>query len=557
MKKLFKKFCYVIPFIGLSILSFSSPIPENLYTRDTVAKNGVVAAAHPEAAAIGLDIMKEGGNAIDAAVATAFAIGVLEPHASGIGGGGFMLIRLADSKETIVIDYRETAPDKVKLEDFTHNDLISGAKSIATPGNVAGLLTALKEYGTKSRKDVISPSVNLARNGITVTKNLAGLLQDNYDKLSLFDSTSSIYLKDGFLPYEEGDKIINNDLANTLELIIKNGEKAFYEGKIAEAISNTVKENGGFLSKEDLKNYKVNKIKPVEGTYRGYKIISCPPPSSGGTHIIELLNIMENFNLSKNSFNSPENYHLWTEAMKLVFADRAKYMGDPKFVDIPLEGLLSKEYAKELSKKIDTTKVMKEVTFGEPYKYESGSTTHISVMDKEGNMVAITQTLNLFWGSGLVVPGTGILLNNEMYDFSLDPNSNNVITKGKKPLSSMAPTIVLDPDEKPFISIGSPGSSRIIPAIALTLSNIIDYHMPLQLAIDAPRITQFEKGDLMVEGRIPYTTYKKLEELGHKMEIKNEYDNYFGGVQAVQFDYKNNILKGGADPRRDGQALGY
>lgn len=557
MKKLLKKFCYTIPFISLSILSFSSPIPENLYTRDTIAKNGVVAAAHPEAAAIGLNIMKEGGNAIDAAVATAFAIGVLEPYASGIGGGGFMLIRLADSKETVVIDYRETAPNKVKLEDFTHNDLVSGAKSIATPGNVAGLLTALKDYGTKSRKDVISPSVNLARNGITVTKNLAGLLQDNYDKLSLFDSTSSIYLKDGFLPYEEGDKIINNDLANTLELIIKDGEKAFYEGKIAEAISNTVKENGGFLSKEDLKNYKVNKLKPVEGTYRGYKIISCPPPSSGGTHVIELLNIMENFNLTNNSFNSPENYHLWTEAMKLTFADRAKYMGDPKFIDIPLEGLLSKEYAKEISKKIDSIKVMEEVTFGEPYKYESGSTTHISVMDKEGNMVAITQTINLFWGSGLVVPGTGILLNNEMYDFSLEPNSNNVIAKGKKPLSSMAPTLVLDPEERPFLSIGSPGSSRIIPAIALTLSNIIDYHMPLQLAIDAPRITQFEKGNLMVEGRILYPTYKKLEELGHKMELKNEYDNYFGGVQAVQYDYDNNSLIGGADPRRDGQALGF
>lgn len=557
MKNFLGKICYAISFISFSILSFSSPSPENLYTRDTIGENGVVAAAHPGAAAIGLDIMKEGGNAVDAAVATAFAIGVLEPHASGIGGGGFMLIRLADSKETVVIDYRETAPQKAKLDFFTHSDLVSGAKSIATPGNVAGLLTALEEYGTKSRKDVILPSVNLAREGITVSKNLAGMLQDNYDKLSLFESTASIYLKDGFLPYEEGDKIVNSDLANTLEKIIKDGKKAFYEGEIAEAISTTVEENGGFLSKEDLKNYTVDKKVPVEGLYRGYKIISCPPPSSGGTHVIELLNIMENFDLTANSFNSSENYHLWTEAMKLVFADRAKYMGDPKFVDIPLDGLLSKEYAKELSKKIDPTKVMEEVTFGEPYKYESGSTTHISVMDKEGNMVAITQTLNLFWGSGIVVPGTGILLNNEMYDFSLEPTSSNAIVSGKKPLSSMAPTLILDLEERPFLSIGSPGSSRIIPALALTLSNIIDYQMPLQLAIDAPRITQFEKGDLKVEGRIPYPTYKKLEELGHKMEVKNEYDNYFGGVQAVQFDYKNNVLKGGADPRRDGQALGY
>lgn len=557
MKNFLEKICYVISFMSFSILSFSSPSPENLYTRDTIGENGVVAAAHPGAAAIGLDIMKEGGNAVDAAVATAFAIGVLEPHASGIGGGGFMLIRLADSKKTVVIDYRETAPQKAKLDFFTHNDLVSGAKSIATPGNVAGLLTALEEYGTKSRKDVILPSVNLAREGITVSKNLAGMLQDNYDKLSLFESTASIYLKDGFLPYEEGDKIVNSDLANTLEKIIKDGKKAFYEGEIAEAISTMVEENGGFLSKEDLKNYTVDKKVPVEGSYRGYKIISCPPPSSGGTHVIELLNIMENFDLTVNSFNSSENYHLWTEAMKLVFADRAKYMGDPKFMDIPLDGLLSKEYAKELSKKIDPTKVMEEVTFGEPYKYESGSTTHISVMDKEGNMVAITQTLNLFWGSGIVVPGTGILLNNEMYDFSLEPTSSNAIVSGKKPLSSMAPTLILDLEERPFLSIGSPGSSRIIPALALTLSNIIDYQMPLQLAIDAPRITQFEKGELKVEGRIPYPTYKKLEELGHKMEVKNEYDNYFGGVQAVQFDYKNNVLKGGADPRRDGQALGY
>lgn len=557
MSNLLKKFYFIIFIIGFSTLSLASPLPGNLYTRDTVGTNGIVAAAHPEAAAIGVNIMKNGGNAIDAAVATAFAIGILEPNASGIGGGGFMLIKLANSKEPILIDYRETAPQKAKLEFFSHSDLVFGAKSVAIPGNVAGLLTALEKYGTLSRKEVISPSVEIAKNGIIVSKNLADLLQDNYDKLSSFESTSAIYLKDGFLPYEEGDKIFNPDLANTLELIIKEGKKGFYEGKIADSISSVVEENGGFLTKEDLKNYKVHTRKPVEGTYRGYKIISCSPPSSGGTHIIELLNIMENFDLTSNSFNSPENYHLWSEAMKLIFADRAKYMGDPDFVDIPLDGLLSKEYAKNISKKIDPNKVMEEVTCGNPSKYESGSTTHISVMDKDGNMVAITQTLNLFWGSGIVAPGTGILLNNEMYDFSLEPNSKNVIVKGKKPLSSMAPTIVLDKENRPFLSIGSPGSSRIISALALTLSNIIDYNMPLQLAIDAPRMTQFEKGNLMVEGRIPYPTYEKLKKLGHKIDVKEEYDNYFGGVQAVQFDHKNDILIGGADPRRDGQAVGF
>lgn len=537
---------------------------QNTYERDAIGKNGVVAAARKEASQVGVDILAKGGNAVDAAVATAFAIGVLEPNASGIGGGGFMILRMADSKESIVIDYRETAPQKATSTMFTvdekgkvlNKETSLGGKASGVPGNVAGLLTALEKYGTMSRKEVIEPAIDYARNGIEVTPNLAKIISDEYEKISNFPETEKIFLNDG-LPFVEGEILKQTDLAKTLEIIVEKGKDGFYKGKIAQKIEDEIKKQGGILTKKDLKNYKVIERKPVEGTYRGYKIISTPPVSSGGTHVVQLLNMMENYDLKSLGDNTGETWHLWSEGMRRIFADRSEYMGDTDFIKVPLKGLLSKEYAKDLTQKFDLKKPSEDILPGNPEKYESESTTHFSVMDKEGNMVAITQTINYFFGSGVVIPETGILMNNEMADFDAVPNLKNSIKSGKRPLSSMSPTLVLDEQERPLLAIGSPGATRIIPAVALTISNIIDHGMNVQEAINAPRITQFQFGPLKLEGRVSVNAYKELIEMGHEVELKDDYSSYFGGVQAVMMNYDKKELEGGADPRRDGKAVGF
>ncbi len=538
--------------------------PLNLYGRDTNAKNGVVAAAKPEASEVGVKILENGGNAVDAAVATAFAIGVLEPNASGIGGGGFMLIRMAETGETIVIDYREQAPGKATPTMFKvdengkviNNEITVGAKASGVPGTVAGLLTALEKYGTMDRKEVMQPAINYAENGIPVTVNLASIISDNYEKISQFPATAEIYLNEG-LPYEVGDTIKQEDLSKTLKIIAEKGKKGFYEGEIAQKIAKEMKSQGGLITEKDLKNYKVKEREPVVGTYRGYEIISTPPASSGGTHIVQLLNMMENYDLKAMGDNTAKTWHLWSEGMRQMFTDRSEYMGDTDFVDVPLKGLASKDYAKDLTVKFDLEKPSEDVVPGNPGKYESESTTHFSVMDKDGNMVAVTQTINYFFGSGLVIPETGIIMNNEMDDFVARPGEKNSIEAGKRPLSSMSPTMVLDPEGRPFMTVGSPGATRIIPAVAFTISNVIDHGMNIQEAINAPRITQFQFGPLKAEGRISVNAYNQLKEMGHEIDLKQDYDPYFGGVHAVMMNYKDGILEGGADPRRDGQAAGF
>ena len=550
--------------VFLTTVSVFGNSPKNIYTRDADAVNGVVAAAKPEASQVGIEILKQGGNAVDAAVATAFAIGVLEPNASGLGGGGFMLIKPAHS-DGVVVDFREKAPGKATPDMFKVNEngkpinmmeTKVGGKSVAVPGEVSGLLTALKKYGTMSRREVMQPSINLARNGIVVTKGLSTLMVNEMNVLSTTPATEKIYLNDG-LPYDEGEILKNPDLAKTLEKIADKGAVAFYRGEISEAIANSVQEAGGILTTQDLKDYFVKIRKPVEGTYRGYKIISAPPASSGGTHVIELLNMMENFDLKSMGYNTADYWHAWSEAMRQMFADRAEYMGDTDFVKVPINGLTSKEYAKGLVQKFDLSKPSTDIKSGEPWKYESESTTHISVMDKEGNMVTITQTINHFFGSGVVVPGTGILLNDQMDDFVAEAGHKNSIEGGKRPLSSMTPTAVLTPEGKPYLAVGTPGATRIITTVAQVISNTIDYGMNIQEAINAPKIIQYQNGPLKVEGRISLNSYNKLKEMGHDIQIKKDYDLYFGGVQGVMYNYEKNRLEGGADPRRDGQAVGF
>lgn len=563
--KRFMKVGSVIVGLMVSVFTVSSAAnPDNLYGRHAEGKNGVVAAANPEASKIGVEVMKKGGNAVDAAVATAFAISVFEPNASGIGGGGFMLIRMAKTGKTVVIDYREKAPAKATPDMFVldengkvvNDEITVGGKASGVPGTVAGLLTALEKYGTMKRADVMAPAIKHAGEGIIVSKNLEGIIQDNYEKLVKFDAASEVYLKDG-LPYEAGDRLVNKDLAATLTKISKEGKKAFYEGEIAKKIADEVQKQGGLMTVEDLENYTIEEREPVVGKYRDYTIISCPPASSGGTHIVQLLNMVENYDLKAMGDNTPESWHIWAESMKQAFADRAEYMGDTAYVKVPLKGLTSKEYAKEVVKKIDLEKAGKDIKIGDPSKYESGSTTHFSVMDKDGNMVAVTQTINYFFGSGVVVPGTGIMMNNEMDDFVPQKNMKNSIEGGKRPLSSMSPTLVLDPKNRPLMTIGSPGATRIIPAVALTISNVIDHGMTLQEAINAPRIAQFQSGKLNAEGRMSFESYNKLQEMGHEINMRGTYDNYFGGVQGIMMDYDTKTLQGGADPRRDGQAAAF
>lgn len=560
-----KKSLAVMALLTLALGAVSAQLPVNLYGRAAVGSNGVVAAAKPEASQVGIDILKQGGNAVDAAIATAFALGVLEPNASGIGGGGFMIIKMKDMPEAVVIDFREVAPMKSTPTMYlgpdgkvVPNSTIEGGLAVGVPGEVKGLLYAFEHFGSGklSRMDIVQPAINWALKGVPVTVNLASIIKDNYQKLVKYENGAKIYLKDG-LPYEVGDVIYNPDLAKTLVRIGMEGADAIYKGDIAEAIVAEVQKRGGIMTLEDLAKYEIKIRKPVVGTYRGYTIYSVPPASSGGTHLIQMLNILENFDMKKIGWQNTANAHLWAEILKLTFADRAKYMADTEFVKVPLTGLTSKAYAKELAAKISMEKPAASVTAGDPSKYESGSTTHLSVMDKDGNMVAITKTINYFFGSGVTIPGFGFIMNDEMDDFVATPGSVNSVEPGKRPLSSMSPTLVLDPKGRSFMAIGSPGATRIFPTVAQVISAVVDFGVPIQDAIMAPRVFQMASGNLNLEGRYSINAYEGLKKLGHTITVRGDYDAYFGGVHAVLYDYDKGLLYGGADPRRDGQAAAF
>ena len=559
----------VLAAVAALSLAFQAHVPAqtplHLYGRGATGANGMIAAAKPEASRVGLEILKMGGNAVDAAVATGFALGVLEPNASGIGGGGFMVVKLAGMKEAIVIDFRPTAPaaatpDMYKLDERGRaigNASVEGGLASAVPGEVKGLLYALEKYGSKklTRAQVVQPALDWAERGVPVTANLAQIIKDQFGKLSKFENGLAIYSKDGFPP-EVGDTIVNKDLAGTLRLIQAQGADAIYKGDIAARIVAENRKRGGILTVEDLAGYQVKVRAPITGSYRGYTLVTAPPPA-GGTHVLQLLNIVENADLAALGEQSTATAHLWSEACKLVFADRSKYSADPDFVNVPYKGLASKAYAKTLANLIRPDAVMKAPEAGDPSKYESGSTTHYSVMDKDGNMVAVTKTINMFFASGVVVPGTGIIMGDDMDDFELRPGSVNSIEPGKRMLSSMSPTLVLDPQGRPFMAIGSPGATRIITTLAQVISNVIDRGMPIQAAINAPRLYQGRTGNLLMEGRYSINAYNGLLKLGHTVTVAPDFDAAFGGVHAVLFDHAAKVLHGGADPRRDGQAAGY
>ena len=530
--------------------------------RNATGEKAVVSSGKYEASKAGLEIIEAGGNAVDAAVATGFALCVVEPNATGIAGGGVMLIR-NEKGELSYIDFRETAPaaankymwtldSKGKVIGGKNKD---GGKSVAIPGQVAGLIYAFEKYGSGnvSLEEVITPAINLAQNGFYVTPTLLKDMLSVEEMMEKYPKLKSLILNEEGSFYEVGDLYKNKDLANTLKIIAKEGKDGFYTGEIAQSIVESAKNYGGIITLDDLSNYEVEELEPIQGTYRGKTIISSPLPSSGGTHVIESLNILENFNISNYDLYSSERLHLFSEIFKMVYKDRAKYMGDPKYVDVPEHGLISKAYAKSLADKIDMN-LSKEYNDEDPWIYEHEDTTHYSVADKDGNMVAVTQTINWTFGSGVVVDDYGFVLNNEISDFSTDVDSPNCVEGGKKPLSSMSPTIVLNEDNSPLMVLGSPGGARIIPTVTQVISNVIDYNMNIQDAIDAYRMYDNTKNKIIYEGGLTNNTLIKLTSMGHEVEKYEEgYNKHFGGVQGIE--YKDNKIIGGADSRRDGKAL--
>jgi len=533
--------------------------------KDEISANGMVAAAHPLAAQTGVEILQKGGNAIDAAVATAFALNAVEPNASGIGGGGFMLIRFAETGEVIVLDYREVAPGASTKDMFGSEEASTeawsneGGKAVGVPGTLMGLKKALDDYGTMTLEDVMTPAMNYMENGFEITETFSKMINDNYEKLTNWNDPFEIaYLKDG-LPLETGDTLIQKDLANTYREILDKGIEHLYGGELGQKIVDAVQAQDGILELQDLKEYQPRILEPITGDYRGYDIFSMPPPSSGGTHLIQILNIMENFDIANMNYHGPTRISVMAEAMKMAFADRAKYMGDPAFAtDMPLEGLTSKEYAKSLADQIVIKEPKMEVPAGEPAGYEHHSTSHISVIDAEGNAVALTQTINYFFGSGVIVPDVGVIMNNEMDDFAKSPDSPNAPEPGKIPLSSMSPTII-EKDGEPFMILGTPGGTRIFTAMTQIISNVVDFGMSMDEAIEAPRMHCYSWGGearpIYVESRIPAITIEALRALGNEVEVRGAHDLYFGGAQGIML--KNGVLFGGGDSRRDGVAVGY
>ena len=534
--------------------------------RDDAGENGVVSSGKYEASKIGRMIIEQGGNAVDAAVAVGFTLGLVEPNATGLGGGGFMTLRSAETGDIEFINFRECAPAAATPDmwqvDSEGNVIGSqnwnGGKSVGVPGYVAGMVYALENYGTMSLEQIVAPIIELAEKGFTVTPTLSGDMNNSYDTLMLYSESGKLFLKDidGMLmPYDIGDTFKNPDYAKTLKLIAEKGADVFYKGEIAEAMVAADQKYGGLMTMEDLANYQVEVMEPVHGTYRGYDIYSSPSPSSGGTIVLEILNILENFDVPSMDQDSAEAQHLMGSAFAMAYADRGEYMGDTKFVDVPVNGLIDKDYAKKLADKIDMDTAMTNVMPDDPWMFEHQDTTHYSVADKDGNMVSVTCTVNGYFGSAVAVDGYGFILNNEMADFDVGADHPNSIAGGKTPLSSMSPTLIMK-DGEPVAALGSPGGTTIIATVAQICSNLIDHGMTMQEAIDAPRIKGFRNTTLDYEGRFSDETISEMEAKGWTMNASDDFNRSFGSVKAVRYA-ADGTLDGGADPRRDGKALAY
>jgi gamma-glutamyltranspeptidase / glutathione hydrolase len=558
-----------------TVFADQAPLISPLATaRPVVAKHGMVVTQEAAASRVGLDILKRGGNAVDAAVAVGFALAVTLPRAGALGGGGFMLIHRADLNQTIAVDYRETAPAATTKDVFLDaNGKADPFKSrysglaIGVPGTVAGFELAWRKYGSGkfSFAELIAPAIALAHQGLVVDDGLVDSLPLAAKALASHPSSARIYLRpDGSLP-QTRDHIALDDLAATLEAIAAKGAAGFYTGPVAQRIVAAVNAAGGRMTIEDLANYRAVEREPVRGTYRGYTIVSMPPPSSGGAHIIEILNILEGFPLAAQGLNSAASLHEMAEAEKLAYADRAAYLGDPDFVKIPLAGLISKAYAEHLRTLIapDRARPAADIRPGEPQRYESDQTTHFSIVDADGDAVANTYTLNLPYGSGLVADGTGILLNDELDDFAAKPGAANVygLLGGdanapgpmKRPLSSMSPTLVFK-DGKLVMATGSPGGSTIISTVMQIIVNVVDHGLNVAEAENAPRAhDQLWPDELRIERGMSPDTIRLLEAMGHKVVVRDA----MGSANTI-VRTPDGELEGASDLRQRGTlAVGY
>ncbi len=534
--------------------------------------HAMVVTTEPRASQVGVDIMRSGGNAVDAAVAVGFALAVTHPAAGNLGGGGFMMIRIAQTGEVAVVDYRETAPaaaSRAMYQDENGNVIKDastvGYRASGVPGTVAGLVLALQKFGTLSLARVMEPAIALARDGVHLSFYESESLRQSRRLLDRFPESRRVYLRDGN-PYSEGDLFVQPDLAKTLGLIARNGEKEFYQGSIARIIAEDMSAHGGLVNFDDLRTYRPVLRKPLEGTYRSYRIISMPSPSSGGTVLLEMLNVLEGYPLSRYGAGSSRSLHLMAETMKRAFADRAEFLGDGDFVKRPTAGLISKRYAAQLRSTIDPyiAADASSIGHGNPAGYESEQTTHFSIVDKDGNAVANTYTLNGGFGSGVTIPGTGILMNNEMDDFASKPGvpnsygliqgEANAIAPGKRPLSAMTPTFVLR-DDRLFMVVGSPGGPTIINTVLQTIVNVIDFGMTIQEAVDAPRIHHQWMPDRLLMERTGFAddVVQALRARGQRVEIRGT----IGDCQSILIDPGTGVRLGAADPREDGKAIGY
>ncbi|WP_340622230.1 gamma-glutamyltransferase [Xenorhabdus siamensis] len=581
-----------IPLIAVSLF-----VSSTLYAASELAveaKQGMVVSAQHLASQVGVDILKMGGNAIDAAVAVGYAEAVVNPCCGNIGGGGFMTIHLADGTDTF-INFRETAPAAASADMYLDKEgnviksaSLYGYKAIGVPGTVMGLDTALQKYGTLTREQVMAPAIKLAREGYILTRGDTDIMDTTVKRFTQDPEAARIFLRKDGTPFQPGDKLVQTDLANTLEMIAKQGPDAFYHGKIPQVIEETSKKSGGIITATDFANYTITETTPVTCSYRGYKFISPPPPSSGGVTLCEILNIVEGYDLKSMGFNSAAYIHTLTEAMRHAYIDRNTYLGDPAFIKNPLDRLLSKSYAESIRKAIQPNKAT-------PSKlvqpgigpHEKPETTHYSVVDKDGNAVSTTYTINGRFGAVVIAPGTGFFLNDEMDDFTtkvgeknmygLVQGATNSIAPGKRPLSSMSPTLVTK-DNKIFLILGSPGGSRIISITLQAALNIIEFGMPPQEAVNSPRIHhQWLPDEVYYEQRgLSQDTLNLLKKMGYKMVEQTPWGatelimiglpgavgvspaNSSGNDSSVSGKVREGYIYGANDVRRPaGAAIGY
>ncbi|MBV8699460.1 gamma-glutamyltransferase [Bradyrhizobium sp.] len=530
------------------------------------AEHGMVVAQEKLGAQIGADILRRGGNAVDAAVATGFAMAVTYPPAGNIGGGGFMVIHMRGRGEDVAIDYRETAAAATTPQVFLGSDgRPDAAKSrdsalgIGVPGTVAGLALALEKYGSGkfTLAELLQPAIELAREGFVVTDNFADSLPEWHKRIVRWPSSAKLFSRADGTPLRDGDRFVQPELAATLSAIAAQGPRGFYEGPVAERLVNAVDDAGGIMTTEDLKSYAAVIRQPVRGTYRGYDIVSMPPPSSGGVVLVEMLNILEGFSIADLKQGSAASLHLMIEAMKRAYADRARYLGDPASTDAPIATLIAKDYAEKQRASInpDRATPWKEM-LAVTSPHEGSNTTHFSVVDSSGNAVSNTYTLNFPYGVGLVAEGTGVLLNNELDDFTAAPGASNAYGlvgyeanlpgPGKRPLSSMSPTIVLK-EGLPVLVTGSPGGSRIISSVLQIIVNVLDYHMDVAAAVAAPRLHhQWQPDEVRIERGFPDDVLAALKVKGHQMV------GPMGPTSANSILVTPNGLEGAPDPRSRG-----